>query len=162
MVLRAMALAGGVAGAAALSQFPEYSQQYTQRLAGAVDELSRVVADFDASARTLGLSREDALAQMVGTPFVERRRSDMTRTLARHTRLRDDLLALREASVLERVRMAPRLTDPEIAARAWDDFTPGVPVTAVGLGLAAAGFVAGWGLIALLLSVLMRPFRRIA
>ena len=47
MITRTLVLAGGVAGAAILSQFPEYAQQYTQRLGGAVDALGQVVADFD-------------------------------------------------------------------------------------------------------------------
>ncbi|WP_299848506.1 DUF2937 family protein [uncultured Roseovarius sp.] len=64
MLFRAMMLAGGIAGATGFSQFPEYSQQYTQRLAGAVDELSRVVRAFDADAGRLDLTREAALADM--------------------------------------------------------------------------------------------------
>ena len=81
-MIRALILAGGVAGAAGLSQFPEYSQQYNQRLAGAVDELSHVVADFDASAAAEGLSREAALAQMVGLQRqVKRRLSRITQPL---------------------------------------------------------------------------------
>ncbi len=34
MLLRAITLAGGIVGAAGMSQFPEYSQQYVQRLGG--------------------------------------------------------------------------------------------------------------------------------
>ncbi|MEL7345872.1 MAG: DUF2937 family protein, partial [Pseudomonadota bacterium] len=83
-MLRILALAGGLAGAAGMSQFPEYSQQYTQRLAGAVDELSTVVADFDASALASGLTRQEALAQLSGTEFLDRRQADMTRTLTRY------------------------------------------------------------------------------
>ena len=64
MLVRAITLAGGLTGAAGLSQFPEFSQQYIQRLSGAVDELSRVVAEFDADAAALGLSRGEALDQL--------------------------------------------------------------------------------------------------
>ena len=53
MILRALTLAGGLTGAAVSSQFPEFSQQYTQRLGGAVDALAVVVADFDAMALAL-------------------------------------------------------------------------------------------------------------
>ncbi|MBU0778826.1 MAG: DUF2937 family protein, partial [Alphaproteobacteria bacterium] len=35
-MIRALALIGGLAGGAALSQYPEFSQQYLQRLAGQV------------------------------------------------------------------------------------------------------------------------------
>ena len=37
MILRVLAVAAGLAGAGTLSQFPEFSQQYVQRLGGAVD-----------------------------------------------------------------------------------------------------------------------------
>ena len=57
-MFKILAVAGGLAGAAGLSQYPEFSQQYTQRLAGQVDALGLVVADFEAS----------ALRQSGGTP----------------------------------------------------------------------------------------------
>ncbi len=160
MLLRALILAGGLTGAAGLSQFPEYSQQYTQRLAGAVDELSRVVADFDASAAAEGLSRDAALAQMTGTDFVERRRADMTRTIARAERLSADLEALRAAGPFTRAAHATRFTDPEIASRAWQDFKPAMPLTFEGAVFAGVGFLGGLGLLSGLLALLRWPFRR--
>ncbi|MEM6728480.1 MAG: DUF2937 family protein, partial [Pseudomonadota bacterium] len=39
MILRIFALIFGLSGAASLSQFPEFAQQYLQRLAGKVDQL---------------------------------------------------------------------------------------------------------------------------
>jgi len=38
-----------------------------------------VAADFDASAARAGLTREQALAQIAGTDFLEDRRAEMTR-----------------------------------------------------------------------------------
>ena len=63
MIVRAITLAGGLAVGAGTSQFPEFSQQYAQRLGGAVDALSEVVADFDTSAVAEGLSRSEALCR---------------------------------------------------------------------------------------------------
>ena len=80
-------LAGGVAGAATLSQYPEFTQQYLQRLAGQVDALALVARDFDASALEAGFGREAALDQMTGAPFLEARQTDMRATFARHARL---------------------------------------------------------------------------
>jgi len=160
VILRIVTLAGGLAGATGLSQFPEYSQQYLQRLGGAVDELSRVVADFDASAAAEGLSREAALAQMVGTDFVERRRDDMARTITRHDRLSADLAALRGTSPFARAAQPQRFTDREIAARAWDDFKPAVPVTFEGLSFAGIGFLGGALILSGLIGLLRLPFRR--
>lgn len=160
MILRAITLAGGLAGAAGLSQFPEYSQQYSQRLGGAVDELSRVVGDFDASARAVGLTRAAALEQMAGTAFLDRRRADMTRTFERHARLTSDLAALRGTGPFMRAYHAARLTDPEIAARAWGDYRPALPLTFAGAVFAGLGFLLGSGVGAAVARVLRWPFLR--
>lgn len=160
MILRALTLAGGLMGAAASSQFPEYSQQYTQRLGGAVDALAEVVADFDASAATVGLSREAALGQMTGTAFLERRRIDMETTFARHARLQGDLVAIQNAGPFMRAYHASRLTDGQIAQAAFAAYKPAVPLTFAGLTFAGAGFVAGAGVLNLLLRLVTWPFRR--
>jgi len=44
---RTLGILGGLALGLTLSQFPEYAQQYVQRLGGAVDELRIIVEDFD-------------------------------------------------------------------------------------------------------------------
>lgn len=61
MISKGLATAGGLCCALAASQFPEFSQQYKQRLSGAVDELAWVVERFDADAAALGMSRDAAL-----------------------------------------------------------------------------------------------------
>jgi len=159
MILRGIALVGGLAGAIGLSQFPEYSQQYSQRLGGAVDELSRVVSDFDASAQAVGLTREAALEQMAGTAFLDRRRADMARTFDRHARLSADLAALRGAGPFMRAYYAARLTDAEIAARAWGDYRPALPLTFAGVVFAGLGFLAGAMMLSGLWRMLCWPFR---
>ena len=58
MILRALTLAAGLTGAAGASQFPEFSQQYVQRLGGAVDELTRFVAEMQTD-------KHDALMSVV-------------------------------------------------------------------------------------------------
>ena len=96
-MLRALALTGGLLGAAVVSQFPEFTQQYTQRLGGQVEALETVLADFDASAQKAEMTREEALASMGGSVFLENRRRDMRDTIERHARLSDDLAALQDA-----------------------------------------------------------------
>lgn len=160
MILRTLTLAGGLAGAAATSQFPEFSQQYMQRLGGAVDALSGVVADFDASARAVGLDRDAALSQMTGTEFLERRRADMTQTIARHTRLQSDLAVLQGQGPFMRAYHLPRRTDPQIVQAAWDVYQPAVPLNMAGGIFAALGFVVGGGVIGFVLHMLRLPFRR--
>lgn len=140
-MIRILTFIAGLMGGVSLSQFPEFSQQYLQRLAGAVDELTRVVDDFDASAEGVGMSREQALAALSDGEFQRARQADMTRTIARQERLSGDLAALREASMMERALQPQRFTDTEIAAAAWEDFQPAVPVTSTGLIFAIAGFL---------------------
>ncbi|APE42895.1 hypothetical protein BOO69_05255 [Sulfitobacter alexandrii] len=160
MILRMLTLAGGLAGAAGLSQFPEFSQQYTQRLGGAVDALAEVVADFDASAAAVGLGREQALAQMQGTEFLDRRRADMAATFRRYDRLRADLAAIEGQGPFMRAYHAARLTDRQIARAAWAAYRPAVPVHFAGLVFAAVGFVLGVAVCGALCRLLAAPFRR--
>lgn len=160
MILRAITLAAGLAGGFGAAQFPAYSQQYMQRLGGAVDALHQVVTDFDASAHAEGMTRQAALAQMQGTAFVERRRADMDRTIQRYESLQSDLVALEGQGPFMRAYHAGRLTDAEIAGRAWQAFQPAFPLTlATGL-FAVFGFAIAAAGVRLCLMALRRAFRR--
>lgn len=160
MILRALALAGGLLGGAAASQFPEFSQQYTQRLGGAVDALGEVVADFDASAAAAGLSRDAALAELRGSTFLDARRSDMSRTFERYDSLRADLNVLQGAGPFMRAYHAARMTDRDVARAAMAAFEPAVPITMPGGVFAGTGFLAGSIAVWAVLRVLFWPFRR--
>ena len=160
MILRSLTLAGGIAGAAVTSQFPEFSQQYTQRLGGAVDALAEVVADFDASAAAVGMDRAAALSQMQGTEFLQRRQSDMTETFARFGRLSADLAALDGQGPFMRAYNLPRLRDAQIAQAAWTAYQPAVPLNFAGGSFAVLGFVLGSAALGAVLKLLFWPFRR--
>lgn len=160
MIVRTLALIGGLIGGGAASQFPEYAQQYTQRLGGAVDALGEVVADFDASAAAEGLTRDQALAQMHGTDFIERRRADMTRTFDRFDQLQDDLAVLENSGPFMRAYHATRLTDDDVAQAALGSFEPAVPVNFSGIVFAGSGFSVGFLAILAAFRVLSWPFRR--
>jgi len=142
MMTRAIAVAAALIGGAGFSQLPEFSQQYMQRLGGAVDALGQVVADFDASAIAEGLTREAALSQMAGTAFVERRRADMVRTIDRHARLAADLGAMRTAGPVLR---AWHVVHPAgaIARPTWRAFRPALPLTRDGAVFGGVGVLAG-------------------
>ena len=157
---RFLALVGGLAGAAALSQFPEFSQQYLQRLAGQADALAAVMTTFDNSAAKAGLTREAALAELSGTTFREAHQADMRDTIVRADRAAADLTLLRAATPLERLTLPQRFRDPETLAATWADLRPAMPVTAEGFISAGIGFVAGWGVIGGLLALIASPFRR--
>ncbi|QQA41305.1 DUF2937 family protein [Pelagovum pacificum] len=160
IIVRMLAMAGGLAGAMALSQYPEFSQQYTQRLAGQIDALSLVVADFDATAERSGLTRDAALAQMTGTQFLDDRRADMTRTFARYDSLTQSHDALQQATALERMLLPHRMGDMETLQGTWNDFVPAMPLSLPGLLSTLAGYAAGWMVVGALFWVLLLPFRR--
>lgn len=160
--MRILAMAGGIAGAVALSQFPEFSQQYIQRLSGAVDELRGVTFAFDTAARVGGYSREEALEELRGNDFGDQFSDDMKARLYRYDRLNADYQALAPAAPMQRLARFYHMRDPDLVSRTWDDFKPAVPVTVEGLTFAGIGFVAGWLMVSLLVGVLMRPLRRFA
>jgi hypothetical protein len=160
--MRILAMVGGIAGAVALSQFPEFSQQYVQRLSGAVDELRAVTIAFDTTARIAGMSREEAFDAMGGGEFQVRLRDDMRSRIYRYERLNADYQALADAAPLERLARFYRIRDAELVERTWDDYKPALPVSSEGLISAGIGFAAGWALVGFLLGLLMRPLRRIA
>jgi len=144
-MVKLVKMTGGVLLACSMSQFPEYSQQYVQRLGGAVDELTTVVEDFDASAQASGQNREAALLSMDGTEFLNRRQDDMRRTMTRQDTLTQDYDALRDANAFERLAYITKLTDTGITERTWDDFQPAVPLTLDGLIFTVVGYLAGYG-----------------
>lgn len=142
--------------AAALSQFPAFSDQYVQRLGGQVDALSRVAEEFDASATRAGLTRPEALADLSGSAFREAHQQDMRHAFHRLDRARMDLQMLRLAGPLERMLLPHRIRDTETLRATWSDYSPALPLTRAGLIAAALGFLMGW----LLMTLAGRPGRR--
>ncbi|HTJ58121.1 MAG TPA: DUF2937 family protein [Devosiaceae bacterium] len=158
---RSLGVVGGLVLGVALSQFPEYAQQYTQRLGGAVDELRVIATDFDAAARNAGLSRDQALDRYEHSSdaFLAGRGTSMSETFARYAQLNTTLETLRGADAMHRLRLMPYYFDTDIGRRTLDDFKPAVPVTAEGFLYAGAGFVLGYILTSVLYSLLTLPFR---
>jgi outer membrane murein-binding lipoprotein Lpp len=150
-MIRILAFLAGLSGAVGLSQFPAFSQQYLQRLAGAVDALSVSVARFDADARAAGLSREAALGEYARAgAFLAAQGQARADEIARFERLRADYDALRAAAPLQRLSLVHRFGDAELARGTWDDFRPALPATFDGMicalvGYAAAGWPWCWG-----------------
>ncbi len=147
-LLRRLALAVGLACGLLGTQAPEFGQQYRQRLAGAVDELSRVVGTFDAEAHDEGVSPDKAIERLEtnGDTLARERGHDMADDKARLDRLKDALAAFAEGAPVKRLFAFFESYDSSVARRAWSDFTPAVPTTlealVIGLGCAVAGWVA--------------------
>jgi hypothetical protein len=159
---RSLSFVGGLAVALVLSQFPEYAQQYTQRLGGAVDELRVITGDFDRAAAEAGLTRESALGryELVSDNFVAGRGRSMRQTFHRYATLSATLAEIRGADPWTRLTLLPKYLDTEIGARTLDDYKPAVPVTFEGLAYALGGLLVGYLALSALLRFLMLPFRR--
>lgn len=166
-----MAMIGGTLrwGAALLTgflgaQMPEFSQQYAQRLGGAVDELGAIVARFDAAAGEAGLSRHQALLAYDASeqPFLKAQGEDMAQVLARYTRLEAHLEALRTDGTLMRYIDLARYYDPQIAQGTFSAYRPAVPTTVEGLALAGTCALFGYAGVAIGGRTLRRRRRRAA
>ena len=129
-----------------MSQAPEFSQQYRQALGGAVSELELVVEDFDAASARAGLSREEALQQYRATEntFINERGEQITNTLARYNRLKEQADAIENAGPFERMWLVLRAPDARVVAGARERFEPAIPLTIAGGAMALLGAFLGW------------------
>lgn len=146
ILLRRFALAVGLLCGVVGAQAPEFAQQYRQRLAGAVDELSRVVATFDAEARAQNLTPDDAVHRLEqnADPLAQERGRDVADDKVRLAHLQDALAAFAKNAPVKRLFAVAETFDVETARRAWGDFEPAVPTTAEGFIVAFASAVFGW------------------
>jgi len=159
---RAVAIVGGLGLATALSQFPEYAQQYTQRLGGAVDELRVIVEDFDRAATQGGLDRRQALERYSASAdsFLAGRGESMSRTFERYEQLSRTLAEIEGADPVERFRNLPLYLDTDIGQRTLENYAPAVPVTMEGVLYAGGGFVVGYLVLSGIWRFLSLPFKR--
>lgn len=132
---KTITLAFAAGGLALFSQAPEFTQQYRQRLGGAVEELKVVVADFDRDASKSSLKREEALNEMMKspTPFSRDRGRSMSGTLARFENLSQQLQGMDRADSVTRPLLVLRAPDLQVVQGAWRSFTPAVPLNTPGL-----------------------------
>jgi hypothetical protein len=159
---RMVAGIGGVGLALVLSQFPEYAQQYTQRLGGAVDELRVITEDFDRAAVAGGLDREAALARYNASndDFLAGRGTSMTATFQRYEQLSTTLDRIENAGPVERFQSLPAYLDTDIGRRTLEAYRPAVPVTMEGILYAGGGFILGYLVLSGLWSFASLPFKR--
>jgi hypothetical protein len=158
---RMIAGIGGVGLALVLSQFPEYAQQYTQRLGGAVDELRIITEDFDRAAVAGGLDRQAALERYNASndDFLAGRGSSMTATFQRYELLSTTLARIEDAGPVERFQSLPAYLDTDIGQRTLENYQPAIPVTMEGILYAGGGFVLGYLVLSGLWRFLSLPFK---
>lgn len=136
-----MLLFGGL-----FSQGPEFQQQYRQRLGGAIDEINREISRFDADARAVGVTPDEAIRRLMSNPdeLGQRRAMAEVALVARRDNLVHQQEVFSSENVFARLTTLATTYDAEIALGAWRSFRPAVPATIDG---AAAGLLgAGIGL----------------
>ena len=159
---RAVASVFGLGLAVALSQFPEYAQQYTQRLGGAVDELRVITEEFDRAAIAGGLDRAQALERFNASndEFLAGRGVSMTATFQRFEQLSATLAEIEGAGAAERFRSLPAYLDSDIGQRTLHSYKPAVPATIEGVLYAGVGFVLGYLILSGIWRFCALPFKR--
>ncbi len=159
---RLIAGVGGIALAVSFSQFPEYAQQYTQRLGGAVDELRVITEDFDRAATANGMERQAALERYNASSdaFLAGRGDSMAQTFTRYADLSETLARISGAGPVERLQALPDYLDTDIGRRTLENYKPAIPVTVEGVLYAGAGFLLGYLALSGLVRFCALPFKR--
>jgi hypothetical protein len=158
--MRALVIFCGIMGAASLAQFPEFSQQYLQRLAGKVDGLAAVTSQFDATAAAAGLSRDGALRQLSGTPLLDQQQEDMRAAFTLKEQLSADLAKLRAATPLQRLAMPRAFGDEALRAATYADYRPAMPTTWDGFIAGLIGYLLAVSIVGTFFALLRRMFTR--
>ena len=146
MIFRRFALAMGLLMAFLGSQLPEFTQQYRQRLGGALDELRAAIAQFDSEASAQALNRDQGIARLQanGDTLARQRGEAVEAMVARQDRLSRQREALATAGPVSQYAVLADGMDTSIARQALADFQPALPATAAGFIAAAVGFLLGW------------------
>jgi Protein of unknown function (DUF2937) len=137
----AIALLAGLIG----SQGPEFAQQYRHRLGGGLEELNRMVSEFDGEVQHENLTRVEGLSRLEKNddPLARERGQDMGKAIDRARRLNEQIEAMNSAGPLMRLYVVATNFDPEIAHSTLDNYEPAAPLS---LGaLTVSGLAALWG-----------------
>jgi Protein of unknown function (DUF2937). len=127
------------------AQVPQFIAQYTQRLGGHVDELTRIVGQYTQAAAEVGKSLEQfvathltsAVADFVNTGKI------MDENISRLNMLTRALGELNTASAYNKFIVFLKDLDTGIFKNTFQNFIPGVPVTVEAIVYALIGLIVG-------------------
>lgn len=135
---------GAVVFGIAMSQFPEFTQQYQQRLGETVDDLRVVMQEFDRAAADQNMTREEALVAFPNTVFLGVPVYELEATFERFDSLSEDLQILEDADVMGRFTSFLHMTDNELVRSTWVEYRIEVPKTSDGIIFAVIGAMGGF------------------
>jgi hypothetical protein len=152
MIIGRIALFVALVLGLASTQMPEFWQQYRQRLGGAIDELTAIVAQFDAQAASQNVSPDAAIAHLEASsdPLVQGRGDEMARIIARLEKLHRSAAAFNDPNIAGKWATLIKTFDPYIAERTYATFQPAIPTTADGFIAGLIGFIVGGGIVHLI------------
>ena len=145
MLSRTLRAVSALAGAALLSQFPAFYDQYLQRLGGRLDQARIEIARVEDAARLEHLSLDayiDVFLRDVQSP-VRRQGRVMQDQLNDLVRLEAAFTTLREAPIATRPLRFAGHAEGAIARAALNDFQPALPLGTEGLSYALIGMLGG-------------------
>ena len=163
MFFRPIKFLAGILCAIVLSQFPEFSQQYQQRLGGKLDELGKVVDNFTEDANLSGQTVQDALSRMKesGDELIATRGERIGEYFDDFSNLLEQSEILATGGMFQKIYVIVLSLDTDLVIATYQEFSPAIPVSLDGFLLAGVGFVLGYFSLGLLLFVLKLGFRLI-
>ncbi len=152
----------GLVGALLLSQFPEFFQQYVQRLGGRLDEVTSQVSALDKRAAEAGTSTSLYLRDFIlnRDPQVRREGQELQALVQRRVTLADDYRALTGPDRWWRAGRFATHFDWDVAATTARAYQPAMPVTAESAIYSGAGFGSGMVIFLLLFGLRRRKGAR--
>jgi hypothetical protein len=162
LLIRRLALAIGVLFALAGSQLPEFAQQYRQRLGGAIDELNRMITQFDSEVAAESLTRAQGVDRLKANPdsLAQERGAAIESDVDRAARLTRQQQAFRIGGPLTRLASLIENFDPATASQAIRDYEPAVPITFEAFVVGGVALVFGWAATHLCAWPIRRRLRR--
>ena len=129
-----------------LSQFPEFYQQYLQRLGGQLDGIRLEITDLDQRAESVQKNRFEYIRRLLENddPIVQNEGDNLARLLGKQIKLQRTFDDLNSSNPLWRsVRFAHHFNN-EIAIPTLDSFRPAIPITVEGAYYFSLGAFLGW------------------
>ena len=153
MLFKPIKFLAGILCAIVLSQFPEFSQQYQQRLGGKLGELQRVVTDFTNDANLSDQSVQDAIDRLKasGDELVAARGDRLEGYVNDFSKLLEHQDIFLTGNFLEIAAVIILNLDSDLVIATYEQFSPAIPVSIDGFLLAGVGFVVGYLSVGILL-----------
>ena len=155
-------IVGAVVFGIGMSQFPAFTEQYEQRLGGAVDELRIITEEFDRTAASNNMSRNQALMAYPNTRFLGILIDDLPGTFVRYEGLSEDLEILEGADAMGRFTSFLHMTDNQLVNATWGAYEPAVPKNGDGFIFAVIGAMGGYYGLTQIMALLSRRRRKTA